>query len=269
MASVFDTLVAGVKEDVAAREAIVPFQDIKARSRQCDPPRDAMAALLKPGCSVIAELKRADTDGRAIADISSPQYLAREFEAGGADIVACHSDHRNFRGSLEEMDEVKHSVSVPVMCSDFIVDPYQIHEARCFGADMLPLRVAILGYDRLSALIDRVESLGMAALVEVRTPEEATLAVKAGAHIIGVNARDFDTMELDREIFGQIAPGLPSEIIKVALSGVRSGRDLINYASVGADAVVVGESLVTAASPRLSTRALVAAGQHPSCPSRD
>lgn len=269
MASVFDTLVAGVKEDVAAREAIVPFQDIKARSRQCDPPRDAMAALLSHGCSVVAELKRAETDGRAIADISSPQHLAREFEAGGAGMVACHTDHRNFRGTLEEMDEVKHSVSVPVMCSDFIVDPYQIHEARCFGADMLPLRVAILGYDRLSALIDRVESLGMAALVEVRTPEEATLAVKAGASIIGVNARDFHTMELNRETFGQIAPGLPSEVIKVALSGVRSARDLLNYASVGADAVVVGESLVTAASPRLSTRALVAAGQHPSCPSRD
>lgn len=268
MGTVFDHIIAGVIEDVAAREAVVPFQEIKARSRECDSPRDSIAALLSPGCSVIAELKRSEPGGKTVAQFDCPRHLAREFEAGGASIIACQTEGRNFHGSLEEMAMVKDSVSVPVMCRNFIIDPYQIHEARCYGADIIPLRVAALDYNKLTSLIDRVESLGMAALVEVRTPEEASLAVKAGASIIGVNARDFETMTLNRDAFADIAPGLPTETIKVALSGVNNARELLSYAAAGADAVVVGTSLVSAASPRLSTRALVAAGQHPSCPSR-
>ncbi|MFI5504095.1 indole-3-glycerol phosphate synthase TrpC [Corynebacterium kutscheri] len=266
--TIFDQIIAGVIEDVAAREAVVPFQEIKARSRDMPAPRDAMASLLMPGCSIIAELKRSAPDIGHIADIDEPTILATAYETGGAHMIACHTERRRFAGSLEEMAQVSAATTVPIMCRDFIVDPYQIHEARCFGADVIPLRVAALEQPRLEALIDRVESLGMTALVEVRNVAEAYRAMAARAQVIGINARDFSTMTLNKEVFGEIAPGLPSETIKVALSGVRTARELIEYASSGADAVVIGEQLVRAQSPREFTAALVAAGQHPSCPRR-
>lgn len=267
MVTVLQQIIAGVKEDVAAREAIVPFKEIKARSKDCEPPRDVLGALLSPGCGVIAEVKRAEP-GREIAEIHCPTGLAEDFEAGGASLIACHTERRRFKGTLEEMAEIRAHVSVPIMCRDFIVDPYQIHEARCYGADMVPLRVAALEQSHLVALLDRVQTLGMVALVEVGTPEEATRALEAGARVVGINARDFNTMTLNRAAFSEISPGLPSETIRVALSGVSTAKELLSYASCGADAVVIGTSLVQSASPRLFTRALVAAGQHPSCPRR-
>ncbi|AEK92680.1 Indole-3-glycerol phosphate synthase [Corynebacterium pseudotuberculosis] len=268
MPSVFEEIIAGVIEDVAARESVVSFKEIKARSRACEPPRDAIAALLNSGCGVIAEIKRAAPDKGVLAEINSPVGLAKELVAGGASLIACQTERRRFHGSLSEMAEIRNVISVPIMCRDFIVDPYQIHEARCYGADMVPLRVAALDQARMIALIDRIESLGMAALVEVRDTEEASRAVAAGAKIIGVNARDFSTMTLNRLAFAEIAPGLPTDVIRVALSGVRNARELLDYAASGADAVVVGEKIVTAADPCEATRSLVAAGQHPSCPSR-
>lgn len=268
MSSLFDDILAGVIEDVAARERQVSFAELKERSRSLPPPRDAMAALLSPGCSLIAEVKRASPERGIIADIPSPMELGAQYEEGGAVIIACHTERRRFLGSLEEMKQISGRVSVPVMSRDFIVDPYQIHEARCFGADMIPLRVAALDQPRLESLLDRVHSLGMTAIVEVQTPEEATRACAAGARVVGVNARDFATRTLNRRAFGEIVPGLPQETIKVALSGIRNAGELLAYASAGADAVVVGESLVTAESPVLSIKALVAAGQHPSCPRR-
>lgn len=183
MVTVFDEIIAGVVEDVAAREAQVSFQDIKAQSRLCAPPRDACGALLASGCGIIAEIKRAAPGQGLLAEIPSPVDLALELESGGAALIACHTERRRFHGSLTEMAKIRRHVSVPVMCRDFIVDPYQIHEARCYGADMVPLRVAALAQSRLVALIDRVESLGMAALVEVRDTAEASRALDAGLEL--------------------------------------------------------------------------------------
>ncbi|GAA1474187.1 indole-3-glycerol phosphate synthase TrpC [Corynebacterium felinum] len=268
MTSVFDTIIAGVKEDVAAREAVVSFREIKECSRtHAPPPRDVMKALRGPGCKLIAEIKHAAPHVGIIAHFD-PVHLAHEFEKGGAALIACHTEQRNFKGSLEEMALVRSNVTVPILCRDFIIDPYQIHEARCFGADMIPLRVGALEQSHLISLLDRVESLGMTALVEVRTVDEATRALEAGAQVIGVNARDFETMQLNRKAFGEIAPGLPHSVIKIALSGVRSPAELYDYAASGADAVVMGQSLVTADSPGAFTRALVCAGLHPACPGR-
>jgi indole-3-glycerol phosphate synthase len=153
-----------------------------------------------------------------------------------------------------------------VLRKDFIVGPYQIHEARAHGADVILLIVAALEQDALTSLLDRTESLGMTALVEVHTEAEADRALEAGASVIGINARNLKTLEIDRDSFGRIAPGLPSEIIRVAESGVRGTADLLAYAGAGADAVLVGEGLVTAGDPRTAVSDLVTAGTHPSCP---
>ena len=264
--TVFDQIIAGVIEDVSQRAARVPFREMKAMSLDAPDPRDAVAALLAPGCGVIAEIKRATPCKGTIAPIDSPEQLAREFVAGGARMIGCQTERRRFKGSLEDIRSVRRAVDVPVMCRDFIVDPYQIHEARYYGADMVPLLVAALDDNRLAALVDRIQNLGMTALVEIQTPEEASRAIGAGARVIGVNARNLRTMTVDRGIFGEIAPGLPQGTVKIALSGVRTTADLMGYAGAGADAVVIGENLVTSPEPARLCRTLVAAGLHPACP---
>ena len=149
---------------------------------------------------------------------------------------------------------------------DFIVSSYQVHEARAYGADLVLLIVAALEQNVLIGLRERIESLGMTALVEVHDEEEADRALEAGAKVIGVNARDLRTMEVDRGVFERLAPGLPNHVVKVAESGVRGPHDLIRYAAAGADAVLVGEGLVTKKSPREAVAELVTAGSHPATP---
>lgn len=262
----FDRLIAGVAQDVAARESRLSYREIKAMSKDVTPPRDAYAALSQPGCAVIAELKRANPN-EPLAKIESPALLARALEGAGARIIACNTEARAFHGNLHDVATVRTAISAPVLCRDFIVDPYQIHEARYYGADAMPLVVEILDQPRLEALTDRIESLGMLAILQVRTVADASRAIAAGARVVGVEARDLRTGTIDPNIFAEIAPGLPSETIRVAMSGVKSGRDLMTYAGAGADAVMVGESLVTAEDPSAACRRLVTMGLHPACPS--
>lgn len=264
--SIFEQIIQGVVEDVAYRESKVPFTDIKAMSRDVEPPRDALAALMQPGCGVIPEIKRATPCRGPIARIDHPADLAVQFEAGGARLIGCQTERRRFKGSLEDLLAVKQAVSVPVMSKDFIVDPYQIHEARYYGADMVPLVVSALDQPRLESLLDRIESLGMTALVEVHTPEDASRAIQAGAKVVGVNARNLQSMTMNPSAFGEIAPGLPRETIRIAMSGVRGAKDLRLYASAGADAVVIGEALVTSLEPMRLVKTMVAVGQHPATP---
>ena len=267
MTTVFDQFLAGVRADINAREARLSFQDIKALSASVPPPRDALGVLLQRGCGVIAEIKRATPAKGTIAWFDSPKDVAVQFEAGGAQVISCHTGRHGYGGSFQDLDVVKSAVGVPVMCKDLIIDPYQVHEARYFGADMVALVASVLDQSRLESLLDRVESLGMTALVEVHTTEDATRAISAGARVVGINARNAHTMTVDRDTFSEIAPGLSSGTVRVAMSGVRTVADLMRYAGAGADAVIVGEELVTAANPREACRKLVAAGQHPACPS--
>ena len=161
-------------------------------------------------------------------------------------MISVLTEQRRFGGSLDDLDAVRAEVRIPVLRKDFVLGSYQVHEARAHGADVVLLIVAALAQNALIGLRERIESLGMTALVEVHTEEEASRALDAGARVIGVNARDLRTLEVDRSTFERIAPGLPSYVVKIAESGVRGPLDLIEYAAAGADAVLVGESLVTA-----------------------
>ncbi|WP_087117848.1 indole-3-glycerol phosphate synthase TrpC [Corynebacterium urinipleomorphum] len=261
-------VVAGVLEDVAAREALIPFKEIKARSRCMPDTRDVRAALLGPGCGVIVEIKRTSPVFGPTGVIDSMAQLASEIEAGGAALIACQTERLRFDGSLNDMEQARNATTLPMVCRDVIVDPYQIHEARCYGADMVPLQVGLLEQARLESLLDRVESLGMVGMAEVRTVEEADRALRAGASVIGVNSWTFDTNDLNREAFGEIEPGLPESVLRISLGGVRNARDLISAASIGADAVLTGEAVMSSTNVTAATRRLVAAGQHPACPSR-
>lgn len=265
-ATVLDSILEGVLADVATREAQVSMAEVKAAAEAAPAPRDVMAALRKPGIGVIAEVKRASPSRGQLAPIADPAELARAYESGGARVISVLTEERRFNGSLADLDAVRAAVNIPVLRKDFIIRPYQIHEARAHGADMLLLIVAALDQPALESMLERTESLGMTALVEVHTEDEANRALQAGARVIGVNARDLKTLSVDRDCFGRIAPGLPSNIIRVAESGLRGPADLLAYAGAGADAVLVGEGLVTSGDPRTAVSDLVTAGAHPSCP---
>ena len=266
MTGVLDEIVAGVREDLATREAAVPLADVKERAAAATPAKDALAALRAPGVGVIAEVKRRSPSKGALATISDPALLASEYQAGGARMISVLTEQRRFGGSLDDLVTVRAAVNVPLLRKDFIVSPYQVHEARACGADVVLLIVAALDQNTLIGLRERVESLGMTALVEVHTEDEASRALDAGAAVIGVNARNLDTLEVDRSTFERIAPGLPSGVVKIAESGVRGPLDLIEYAAAGADAVLVGEGLVTTTDPRHAVAELVTAGAHPATP---
>jgi indole-3-glycerol phosphate synthase len=241
----------------------VSLDELKERAGRAPAPRDAIAALGGDRVSVIAEVKRSSPSKGALAAIADPAALAADYEAGGAHVISVLTERRKFGGSLEDLAAVRARVDIPILRKDFVLTSYQLWEARAHGADLALLMVVCLEQEALVSLIERAESIGLTPLVEVHTEDELDRAVAAGARVIGVNARNLKTLEVDRDVFAKIAPKIPDNVIKVAESGVRGPHDLLAYARVGADAVLVGESLVTGKDPRRAVEALVTAGAHP------
>ncbi len=261
--SVLDDIIAGVREDVAARMEQVPLDELKTRALSIPAARDVAAVLADDDVCVIAEVKRASPSRGPLADIADPAALALEYELGGAHCISVLTEERRFGGSLADLAAVRAAVDIPVLRKDFIVTSYQLWEAKTYGADMILLIVAALEQPALVSLIERTHSLGLTALVEVHDEHEIDRAVDAGAHVIGVNARNLKTLDVDRGVFTRVASRIPDSCIKIAESGVRDPHDLIVYAEAGADAVLVGESLVTGKDPRSAVHDLVTAGAHP------
>lgn len=243
--------------------ADLPLEALKARAARVGPARDVAAILGGDDVCVIAEVKRASPSRGQLADIADPASLAREYEAGGAHCISVLTEERRFGGSLADLAAVRAAVDIPVLRKDFIVTSYQLWEAKAYGADMILLIVAALDQSALVSLVERTASLGLTALVEVHDEDEIDRAVAAGAVVIGVNARNLKTLEVDRGVFARVAHRIPGSCVKVAESGVRDAHDLIVYAEAGADAVLVGESLVTGKDPRSAVHDLVTAGAHP------
>jgi indole-3-glycerol phosphate synthase len=261
--TVLDDILAGVRADLDERRARISLEDIKAQAARVPDPIDAESVLRAPGVGVIAEIKRASPSKGALAEIADPAALAMEYEAGGARCISVLTEQRRFQGSLKDLRAVSCAVEIPVLRKDFIVSSYQIWEARACGADLVLLIVAALDQPALESLVERTRSLGMTPLVEVHDPDEVSRAIDAGATVIGVNARDLRTLEVDRDAFANVATMIPDRCVRIAESGVRGPRDLIAYAEQGADAVLVGESLVTGGDPRAAVHDLVTAGSHP------
>ncbi|MBN2177126.1 MAG: indole-3-glycerol phosphate synthase TrpC [Demequinaceae bacterium] len=261
--SILDGIIAGVLEDLEARQSKTPMDALKERASRQPEAKDVLRVLQCKEVAVIAEVKRSSPSRGDIADITDPAALATEYEAGGASVISVLTEERRFGGNLCDLDAVKAKVEIPLLRKDFIVTPYQVWEARAHGADMVLLIVAALEQMALESLVERVCSLGMTALVEVHAPDEVSRALDAGARIIGVNARNLQTLEVDRSTFSRVAPLIPEGIIKIAESGIRDGHDVVEYARLGADAVLVGEALVKDRDPRTAVAEMVAAGAHP------
>jgi indole-3-glycerol phosphate synthase len=263
MPSVLDSIVDGVRSDLAVREAALPFDRLRIDVEPAASPFRGLSALSGPDVAVIAEVKRRSPSKGELADIPDPALVASAYAAGGAAAISVLTEQRRFGGSLADLDAVVAAVDVPVLRKDFVVSPYQVWEARAHGAELVLLIVAALGQEQLSELHAEIESLGMTALVEVHDEAEAERAVACGARLFGVNARDLRTLEVDRDTFARVRPLLPADAVVVAESGVRDGTDVRGYGAAGASAVLVGESAVTGTDPRSAVAALVAAGLVP------
>jgi len=261
--SVLDDILDGVRADLASRQQETPLERLKETAARAPSPRDVMAAFAGSGVAVIAEVKRASPSKGAMAAIADPAALAVDYEAGGARVISVLTEKRRFGGSLADLAAVRDAVHVPLLRKDFIVSSYQLWEARAHGADLVLLIVAALEQNALVSLVERAQSIGLVPLVEVHTMPELERALEAGATVLGINARNLATLEVDRSVFAQLAPRVPEGIIKIAESGVRGTHDLLAYAAAGADAVLVGESLVTGKDPRSAVADLVTAGSHP------
>ncbi|WP_411732941.1 indole-3-glycerol phosphate synthase TrpC [Paeniglutamicibacter sp.] len=266
--SVLTDIIAGVQIDLDARRSIIDQAQIEAAAAAAVPALDAYAALgghldaaqRDHTLHVISEVKRKSPSKGALADIGEPAELAGAYEAGGASVISVLTEERRFGGSLADFDAVRAAVKIPLLRKDFTVDPYQIHEARAHGADLVLLIVAALDDAQLREFLDLTHALGMNALVETHTEEEIARAVALGSRIIGVNVRNLKTLEVDRGNFSRLAAAIPSGVVIVAESGVRDVADVEQYASHGADAILVGEALVKDNDPRAAIERFIASG---------
>ncbi|MFT4081337.1 MAG: indole-3-glycerol phosphate synthase TrpC [Nocardioides sp.] len=251
---VLTDLVAGARADFEERRTRVSTADLRAALADVDPPRDPMPHLRGRGSSVIAEVKRKSPSKGALADIPDPAALAGAYAAGGAAAISVLTEGRRFGGSLEDLRAVRARVDVPLLRKDFIVDSYQLLEARAAGADLALLIVAALGDDQLRRLHDEARALGLTVLVETHDEAEIERAVDLGAELIGVNARNLKTLTVDADLFARLAPLIPEQCVKVAESGIFTRGDVQRFVTQGARAVLVGEALVKDGDPAAAVR---------------
>ena len=254
--SVLDDIVAGVRADLAERQALVSDADLRALVADADPPRDPMPAFRSNGLSVIAEVKRRSPSKGDLADIPDPAALARSYAAGGADAISVLTEARRFNGSLDDLRAVRAAVDTPLLRKDFIVTGYQLLEARAAGADLVLLIVAALDDATLARLHDEARALGLTVLVEVHDEREIERALAVGAELVGVNARNLKTLAVDPDTFGRLTGLVPEGVVQVAESGIAGPADAARYAAEGADAVLVGEALVKDGDPSAAVAAM-------------
>src|SRR5262250_3811360 len=259
--TVLDRIVAAKRERLAAVRPAIPEAELAAWAASGPAVRDLATALRAPGRRprVIAEVKRASPSAGPIRPGADPATIALEYVAAGAAAVSVLTEEDYFDGSLAHLAAVRARMTVPVLRKDFLFDPWQLAEARAAGADAVLLIVAMLDDDLLARLLARAHQLGMAALVEVHDEEEAVRAAGAGARIIGVNHRNLATLEMDMDLFARIRPRLGDGVVTVAESGIKTPADVRRLADAGADAILVGESLMRQPSPGAALRELMSA----------
>ncbi len=246
--------------EVAAARQRCSLAELEDDCAELAPTRDFTAALRRPagaGVRVIAEIKRASPSAGAIRPDADPATIARDYAAAGAAALSVLTDRDYFDGRLEFVAAARAVVELPLLRKDFVIDPYQVVEARARGADAVLLIVAALDGERLGELLEHSRRLGLAALVEVHDEREAERAVAAGAEIIGVNHRDLATFTIDMELSARLRDRVPDRCVLVGESGIKSRADVITLAAAGVDAILVGERLMRAPSPGTALAELV------------
>ena len=256
--SVLDSIIEGVREDLAKRRK--SLHQIHEEMSQAAPVRDAHHSLTGDEMKVIAEVKRSSPSKGALSAITDPAALAEKYQIAGASVISVLTEERRFKGSLADLDAVRSRVDIPILRKDFMVDEYQFFEARAHGADVILLIVAALSKSQLKDFFDIATELKMAALIEVHTADELERALEIDPRIVGVNSRNLKTLEVDPAAFADLIPRIPSDLIRVAESGISSRHDLEFAQNSGAGAILVGEALVTSGDPDLAMRTLLGRG---------
>ncbi len=253
--SVLDSIIEGVREDLAARR--LPLSQLHEQLSQAPKVIDAHKRLLSAPMTVIAEVKRASPSKGALATISDPRALAAQYQEAGAAVISVLTEQRRFGGSLEDLVAVRSEVEIPILRKDFMVDEYQFFEARAAGADVVLLIVAALSKHQLKDYYDLATELGMAVLVETHTHQEIEDAMAIEPRIIGVNARNLKTLEIDLAAFTRLIPEIPSTVIRVAESGISARSEVEIAQGAGAQAILVGETLVKSGDPAAAINQLL------------
>jgi indole-3-glycerol phosphate synthase len=246
--SVLDSIIEGVREDLAARR--LPLSQLQEQLSLAPAVIDAHPRLLADPMTIIAEVKRSSPSKGTLASITDPRALAAKYQEAGAEVVSVLTEKRRFGGSLEDLIAVRSEIQIPILRKDFMVDEYQFLEARAAGADVVLLIVAALSKNQLKDYYDLATELGMAVLVETHTHQEIEDAMAIEPRIIGVNARNLKTLDIDLGAFTSLIPEIPSDIIRVAESGISQRAEVEIAQSAGANAILVGETLVKSGDPR-------------------
>ena len=256
--SVLDSIIEGVREDLAKRRK--SLGQLHEEMSQAPAPLDAHPVLKGDVMKVIAEVKRSSPSKGSLSAITDPAALAEQYQIAGASVISVLTEERRFKGSLADLTAVRSRVSIPILRKDFMVDEYQFFEARAHGADMVLLIVAALAKSQLRDFYDLATDLGMAVLIEVHTADELERAMEISPRIVGVNSRNLKTLEVNPAAFAELIPRIPNEFIRVAESGISRRADVEFAQSHGADAILVGEALVTSADANLAMRSLLGQG---------
>jgi indole-3-glycerol phosphate synthase len=255
-----DDILTRTRADLPARKATRPLSELEA-ALPAEPPDRSLASALRSDTretiACIAEFKRRSPSAGWIREGAPAATFARAYAGGGAVALSVLTDEPFFGGTIEDLRAARAAVSVPVLRKDFIVDAYQLAEAREAGADAVLLIVAVLSDAELSALLAVSALYGLEALVEAHDAEEVARAVRADAAIIGVNNRDLRTFKVDHELCVRLRPGIPADRLVVAESGIRDATDVARLRDAGVDAMLVGETLMRAADPGAVLRALL------------
>lgn len=247
MSAVLANILVDVRKRLAERMAATPLDRLKAQASDTPPPRDFRAALQKP-MSVIAEVKRASPSEGAIAAAADPVQVAKDYVKAGAAALSVLTERDHFMGSYAVFEDVRRALpTTPLLMKDFIVDPYQLYEARTIGADCILVMVSVLGQDS-ARYIAQAKSLGLTALVEVHDEDELAIATNAKADLIGVNNRNLKTMSVDLATSERLAPKAHGATL-VSESGIKTGSDMRRLAQSGFTAFLVGTSLMRTGDP--------------------
>jgi len=250
--TILDRILAVKRTEVAEARAARSLGDVDAAARAAGPVRGLERALRRPvgePVRVIAEIKRASPSAGPIRAGADPAVIARDYARGGAGALSVLTDRQFFDGDLGFLARCRAAVALPLLRKDFLIDAYQVAEARAAGADGVLLIVAALDAVQLAELAAAARDYGLDALVEVHDLHEVDAALAAGATLLGVNHRDLKTFTIDMTLTAQIAPRVPASVVLVAESGIRSPGDLHTLGDAGAHAVLVGEQLMRAESP--------------------
>jgi indole-3-glycerol phosphate synthase len=253
---ILDEIVGSKRVEVAARIARRPPRDVAAAAERQPSPPDFRAALTGPGISVIAEIKGASPSAGTIRERYDPLAVAAAYEAGGAAALSVLTDERYFHGSWEALRTVARGSRLPVLCKEFVVDPYQIDEAKEAGAAAVLLIAGMLSPEVLSRYLAHVHRRGLHALVEVHTTDDVGAALGAGADCIGINNRDLRTLRTDLRTTAQLRPLIPGGIVVVSESGFERREQVAWVEQLDVDAILVGTALMTSDDPAGALREL-------------